>query len=81
DMAHGVNLVVRGDDLRSSTGRQWLLARLLGRATPVVTLHHPLLLDAAGRKLSKRDGDTTIRSLRERGLTVEEVVGRATSGG
>jgi glutamyl-Q tRNA(Asp) synthetase len=80
DIAHGVNLVVRGDDLRTSTGRQWLLARLLGRTAPVVTLHHPLLLDAVGRKLSKRDGDTTIRSLRERGMSVEEVVGRATSG-
>jgi glutamyl-Q tRNA(Asp) synthetase len=40
-----------------------------------VTVHHPLLLDAEGRKLSKRDRSTTIRSLREDGMTAEEVLG------
>lgn len=74
DMVHGVNLVIRGDDLRPSTGRQWLLARLLGRTTPVVTLHHPLLVDATGRKLSKRDADVTLRSLREAGRSAVELL-------
>ncbi len=32
DMRHGVNLIVRGEDLLDSTGRQIRLARLLGRA-------------------------------------------------
>jgi len=73
DMEHGVNLIVRGEDLRSSTGRQLLLARLLGRAAPFVTLHHPLLLDHQGKKLSKRDGSTTVRALREAGHTARAV--------
>ena len=77
DMIDGVNLIVRGDDLRSSTGRQWLLARLLGRTTPFVTAHHPLLLGDDGRKLSKRDGSLAIRALRERGMTPGEVVAEA----
>lgn len=55
DIEHGVNLIIRGDDLLTSTGRQLLLARLLGRDTPLVTAHHPLLLDQQGRKVSKRD--------------------------
>jgi glutamyl-tRNA synthetase/glutamyl-Q tRNA(Asp) synthetase len=75
DMADGVNLIVRGADLVASTGRQYLLARLLGRVAPFVTVHHPLLLDADGRKLSKRDGSSTIRSLREQGMTREAVLG------
>jgi glutamyl/glutaminyl-tRNA synthetase len=75
DMLQGVNLIVRGEDLIASTGRQLLLGRLLGRTTPFVTVHHPLLLDAEGRKLSKRDRSTTIRSLREDGMTAEEVLG------
>lgn len=58
DIAHGVNLVIRGNDILPSTGRQFLLAELLGRAVPVVTAHHPLLLDAEGRKVSKRSRDT-----------------------
>jgi glutamyl-tRNA synthetase/glutamyl-Q tRNA(Asp) synthetase len=74
DLEQGVNLVVRGEDLVSSTGRQLLLARLLGRTTPLVTAHHPLLVDAAGRKLSKRDGSETVRSMREAGMTRERVL-------
>ena len=33
DMDQGVTLVIRGDDLLASTGRQIQLARLLGRAS------------------------------------------------
>lgn len=55
DMLQGVNLIVRGADLLASTGRQLLLGQLLGRTAPFVTVHHPLLLDAQGKKLSKRD--------------------------
>jgi glutamyl-tRNA synthetase/glutamyl-Q tRNA(Asp) synthetase len=76
DLHDRVNLIVRGDDIRSSTGQQWLLARMLGRREPFVTVHHPLLLDENGRKLSKRDGATSLRSMRERGMRPVEVLGR-----
>jgi glutamyl-tRNA synthetase/glutamyl-Q tRNA(Asp) synthetase len=55
DIHDDVGVIIRGEDLLSSTGRQWLLAELLGRPTPPLTLHHPLVLGANGRKLSKRD--------------------------
>ena len=80
DLHDGVNLIVRGDDLRSSTGRQWLLAQLLGRTAPFVTLHHPLLLAEDGRKLSKRDGSRTVGAMRERGMTADEVMALALGG-
>ncbi len=73
DIRHGVNLVVRGEDLLASTGRQLQLAALLGRTTPPLTLHHPLLTAPDGRKLSKRDRSETVRAMREGGLTAEEV--------
>src|SRR5438132_287959 len=41
DYLQGVTLVIRGDDLLASTGRQLQLARLLGRADPPSFLHHP----------------------------------------
>src|SRR6266851_6818888 len=66
DCVQGVTLVIRGDDLLASTGRQMQLARLLGRAQPPEFLHHPLIMKSPTQKLSKSDGDTGIRELRAR---------------
>lgn len=77
DLRHQVDLVVRGEDLLESTGRQILLARLLGRAAPPVFLHHPLIRKPGGEKLSKSSGDTGIRELRAAGVTPEEALGLA----
>ena len=77
DHRDGVTHVIRGADLLSSTGRQMRLARMLGRAEPPEFLHHPILLNAAGEKLSKSSGDTGVRELREAGVPAEDVIGRA----
>ncbi len=77
DLRHGVTLVIRGDDLLDSTGRQIALARLLGRLDPPRFLHHPLIVDEGGRKLSKSAGDTGIRELRAAGRTAADVLGMA----
>jgi glutamyl-tRNA synthetase/glutamyl-Q tRNA(Asp) synthetase len=77
DMRQGITLVVRGQDLADSTGRQVALARLLGREVPPDFVHHPLITDETGRKLSKSAGDTGVRELRAAGLAPETVVGLA----
>jgi glutamyl-tRNA synthetase/glutamyl-Q tRNA(Asp) synthetase len=77
DLRQEVSLVIRGQDLLPSTGRQLQLARLLGRDAPPVYLHHPLLWKAHGRKLSKADGDSGVRALRAAGWTAEQVIGEA----
>jgi glutamyl/glutaminyl-tRNA synthetase len=77
DLRHGVDLVIRGEDLLSSTGRQIRLARLLGRERPPVFLHHPLISKPDGAKLSKASGDTGIRELRRAGVRAAAVLGRA----
>ena len=74
DWAQGITLVVRGEDLLDSTGRQLQIARLLGRREPPAFLHHPLLLAPSGRKLSKSARDTGIRALRERGYSSAQVL-------
>ena len=79
DLVQGVTLVVRGDDLLASTGRQIQLARLLGREEPPQFLHHPLIMKSATQKLSKSDGDTGVRELRARGWTAEHVIDAALS--
>ena len=77
DLDQDVSLVVRGEDLLESTGRQLALARLLGREEPPLFLHHPLIYARPGVKLSKSAGDTGVRALREAGVRPEVVVGRA----
>lgn len=55
DAAQGVDQVVRGDDLLSSSPRQAYLANLLGYPQPTYA-HVPLVLNADGARLAKRDG-------------------------
>lgn len=77
DWRHGVDLVIRGADLLTSTGRQLRLARLLGRPRPPVFLHHPLVYRPDGTKLSKANRDAGVRELRAAGRRPEEVLGLA----
>jgi glutamyl-Q tRNA(Asp) synthetase len=73
DWDQEIDLVIRGEDLLASTGRQIRLARLLGRAEPPAFLHHRLIMKSPSQKLSKSDGDFGVRDLRARGWTPEEV--------
>lgn len=73
DARQGVDQVVRGDDLLSSSPRQAYLARLLG-LPPVEYAHIPLVLGPTGARLAKRDGAVTLSALREEGLSADEVL-------
>ena len=77
DLRQGVDLVIRGEDLLGSTGRQIRLGRLLGRTAPPVFVHHPLIRKASGDKLSKSARDTGVRELRAAGARARTVLGRA----
>jgi glutamyl/glutaminyl-tRNA synthetase len=77
DFEQGVTLVIRGDDLLASTGRQIQLARMLGRLEPPHFLHHPLIMKTPMQKLSKSDGDSGVRDLRARGWTAAAVLEHA----
>ncbi len=77
DLRQGIDLVIRGEDLLDSTGRQLALARMLGRETPPLFLHHPLILKPGGEKLSKGNRDTSVRELRAAGMSRDELLLRA----
>ncbi len=79
DLDQRIDLVIRGEDLLSSTSRQLRLARLLGRVEPSRFLHHPLLRHPDGAKLSKSRGDSGIAELRDAGRSAAEVIGLAAS--
>ena len=72
DHLQGVTLVTRGIDLFPATHIHRLLQALLGYATPAYH-HHPIRTNAAGERLSKRDGATAIRALRALGHAPEEL--------
>lgn len=74
DLAMEISEVVRGRDLLDSTARQIQLIAALGGRRPEYT-HLPLVLNAAGDKLSKRDQGLTLRALREAGIAPERLVG------
>lgn len=77
DWDQGITHVIRGVDLLASTGRQIQLARMLGRSTPPVFMHHGLVMQSAGQKVSKSDGATGIREMRSRGAAAAEVLAAA----
>ena len=77
DLRQGIDVVIRGDDVLASTGRQIALARMLGRVALPLFLHHPLVVHPDGTKLSKSQGDTGIAELRRAGWTAEDVLGHA----
>ena len=72
DQAMAISEVVRGEDLLLSTARQILLYRALGWEIPMF-YHCPLVRDEAGKRLAKRDGARSLRSLMSQGMTPEKI--------
>ncbi len=74
DALSGVSEVVRGRDLLSSTPRQQYLQQLFRFDHPAY-YHIPLLVDAEGRRLSKREGDGCMEHVRAAYTSPEPVIG------
>jgi glutamyl-Q tRNA(Asp) synthetase len=75
DAFQGVTRVTRGADLLPATHIQRLLQALLDLPAPDYA-HHRLILDAAGKKFSKRDHAVTLKALRESGWAREDIFHR-----
>ena len=73
DGDQGVDQVVRGDDLLSSSPRQAYLATLLGITVPTYA-HVPLALNSQGNRLAKRDGAVTLEDQAALGLGPRDVL-------
>lgn len=78
DLHFGVTHVVRGADLEASTQAQLYLAECLGETNflKIRFLHHPLITDEQGEKLSKSAGSTSLKAMRESGAGPEIVFRR-----
>lgn len=78
DAAMGVNEVIRGDDLVTSTPRQLLVYSALGLPEPRFG-HVPLVVGPDGRRLAKRDGSIKLATLRDSGVDPLRLVARLAS--
>ncbi|MDJ1180781.1 glutamate--tRNA ligase [Roseofilum sp. BLCC_M91] len=66
DMDMAITHVIRGEDHIANTAKQILLYEALGGQVPEFA-HTPLILNQEGRKLSKRDGVTSISDFHKMG--------------
>ncbi|UCD15257.1 MAG: glutamate--tRNA ligase [Candidatus Omnitrophota bacterium] len=73
DYLMGINCVIRGEDHISNTPKQILMYKALGFKIPQFA-HLPLILSAAGGRLSKRFGATSIREYRDDGYLAEALL-------
>ncbi|HET7543646.1 MAG TPA: tRNA glutamyl-Q(34) synthetase GluQRS [Polyangiaceae bacterium] len=73
DHAQGVNEVLRGADLLPSAARQWHVQAALGLPHPG-WFHVPLVTDASGRRLAKREADLSLAELRAGGTDPRAIV-------
>jgi glutamyl-tRNA synthetase len=70
----GVTHILRGQEFLGQTWRQTLLRKAMGFPEPQYA-HLPLIMDMAGRKLSKRDGDVELHAFRVAGYLPEALIG------
>ena len=71
DVDMGITHVIRGEDLINVTPRVLLIRRALGNEEQPAFAHLPLLVNAQGKKLSKRREDVAVEQYRERGYLPE----------
>jgi glutamyl-tRNA synthetase/glutamyl-Q tRNA(Asp) synthetase len=77
DAAEDIDLIIRGQDLLPATGRQLQLRSIFAVTKALRFIHHPLIWESPERKLSKRNGSTSLRHLREQGFSPAMVLGQA----
>ncbi|MEH2303689.1 MAG: glutamate--tRNA ligase [Nostoc sp.] len=73
DIDMQITHVIRGEDHIANTAKQILLYEAMGAKIPEFA-HTPLILNLEGRKLSKRDGVTSISDFQQMGFTAEGLV-------
>ena len=73
DIDMNISHVIRGEDHIANTAKQILLYEAFDAAVPEFA-HTPLILNQEGKKLSKRDGVTSISDFKQMGYTAEALV-------
>ena len=73
DMMFDISTVIRGEDHVSNTPKQILIRRYLGYDKEIRYAHLPIILNEAGKKMSKRDNASSVKWLLEQGILPEAI--------
>eukprot|EP01017_Pseudomicrothorax_dubius_P043082 TRINITY_DN7117_c0_g1_i4.p1 TRINITY_DN7117_c0_g1~~TRINITY_DN7117_c0_g1_i4.p1 ORF type:complete len:314 (-),score=98.37 TRINITY_DN7117_c0_g1_i4:29-970(-) len=68
-----ISHVIRGEEWLTSTPKHLILYKALDFAPPLYA-HLPLILNPAGKKLSKREGSISIQSFKDQGIAPEALL-------
>ncbi len=74
DMLHNIGVIVRGEDHLSNTPKQELIRKYLGYTEKILYAHLPIILNEAGKKMSKRDSASSVKWLLEEGFLPDAII-------
>lgn len=73
DMLYDIDFILRGEDHVSNTPKQILIHKYLHYQKPMKFAHLPILLNADGKKMSKRDNASSVQWLLENGFLPQAI--------
>jgi len=74
DMLTGIDFIIRGEDHLSNTPKQTYVKQLLGYGTQTDHAHLPIILNASGKKMSKRDDASSVKWLFAEGFIPDAII-------
>lgn len=73
DMIYDISFIVRGEDHTSNTPRQILIRDYLGYTKTIEYAHLPIILNNYGKKMSKRDSESSVKWLLDEGYLPQAI--------
>ena len=74
DMLSDVSLIIRGEDHLTNTPKQIAIQKALGYDRTIEYAHLPIILNAEGKKMSKRDDASSVKWLLEEGFLPQSIM-------
>jgi len=74
DMLSNISFIIRGEDHLSNTPKQIHIKNLLGYENTTQYAHLPIILNAEGKKMSKRDNASSVKWLFEQGFVPDAIL-------
>ena len=74
DMLYDISFIIRGEDHTSNTPKQMLIHRALGYDKSIKYAHLPIILNNDGKKMSKRESESSVKWLLSQGFLPRAIV-------
>ena len=74
DMIYDISFIIRGEDHTSNTPKQMLVHKKLGYTKEIKYAHLPIILNDCGKKMSKRESESSVKWLLESGFLPKAIL-------